>query len=451
MAVAALINGASFVALLGLGILVLTENRAKPESRLFAGWCFVTGWVALLELLGRFTETYSRAVALSQLAAIWPLASALFVHFALVASTNRTRYRAAAIVAGYAIAATMATAYFVYARGGNAVEPLYGYSFTSAVGTDWPSIAIVVGQPILMLGAIGLLARSAILGTGTLGKRELWWLLAAYGAAVVLTLAIGFLRARTSLAIPEQTGPTYLVFCLLLLVPLRRGLLTSLTPRSALETTLRASLAEKEALLREVHHRVNNSLQLIISLLNLKSESIADARARRMVEGSIDRIHLISRVYERAYAAENLTAIRLDEYVRETAEEFAVRAERPGVTLRFDLDRVAIDMQTSIVLGMIVAELLSNVFDHAFPHDTSGTVHLSLKRDIGPRRSPRAAQYCLIVGDDGCGWDPVRQPERTGLQLARALAEQIEADLSVETSNGVTAHIVFSVAVDHTA
>lgn len=440
----ALINGASFVALLSLGILVLTEERRKEVNRLFAAWCFATAAVALIELLGRLSETHERAMILAQVASVWPVNLALFLHFAVAATVGPSRRRMVAIIASYALAAAMAIVYFGYASSGEAIEYAHGYSFTSPIGYEWPHAVVLTGFVLLRLGALGLLARSAMSDTGVLGRRELRWILAAYTTEAALAVTISILRSATSLGIPEMPGFSYLAFCVLLIIPLRRGLLTSLTPRSALESSLRASLAEKESLLHEVHHRVNNSLQLIISLLHLKSDSVTDHHARRVIDESISRIHLISRVYERAYAAENLSAIRLDVYLRETADELAMRAERPEIALESSLDQVTIDIQRAIILGMIAAELLSNALAHAFAGGERGTVELQLAQARVLDPPEKATRYRMIVEDDGCGWNRDAQPEGTGIQLARALAAQIEAQMTVETSAGVTVELEFS-------
>ncbi len=444
LVILALINGASFVALLSLGILVLTEERRKKANQLFAAWCFATAAVALIELLGRLSESHDRAMVLAQVASLWPVNSALFFHFSAAATTKRSGRRTVAILAAYALAAAMAAVYFGFARSGDAVEYVHGYSFTSPFGVHWPRVLVPVGYYVLRLGALALLAKSVRSGDGVLGTRELRWVFAAYGAEVLYGTVIVILRTWTPLAIPEMPGLSYLIFCVLLVIPLRRGLLTSLTPRRALEASLRASLAEKESLLHEVHHRVNNSLQLIISLLHLKSDSVTDPCARAVIEESVSRIHLISRVYERAYSAENLSAIRLDEYLRETAEEQVWRAERPEVALEMTLDPLTIDVQRAIVLGMIAAELISNAFAHAFAHQEHATLRLRLAHDGAPGASEKSRRYRMTVRDNGSGWDREARPEGTGLQLAHALAAQIGAQLTVDTSAGVTAEVVFS-------
>jgi PAS domain S-box-containing protein len=206
-----------------------------------------------------------------------------------------------------------------------------------------------------------------------------------------------------------------------------------ITERKQAEQALRQSLLEKEALIREVHHRVKNNLQIISSLLNLQMKKISDEGARIEFNTLRGRIRSMALIHERLYQAEDLSRIDFSRYVREFARQIfrlhGTGADR--VRLVMDLEEATLDVDVAIPCGMIINELLTNALKYAFPAERRGKVVIRLRAD--------GAQTVLSVEDDGIGLPGGGDslPAGTlGLQLVRSLAAQINATVAVEVADG---------------
>jgi PAS domain S-box-containing protein len=169
-----------------------------------------------------------------------------------------------------------------------------------------------------------------------------------------------------------------------------------ITERKEMEEAVHASLREKETLLREIHHRVKNNMQVISSLFNLQAGYIADEDARRMLKEGQLRIRSMALIHEKLYQARDLSKIEFASYIQSlTVHLFQFFNIDPGqVRLESDLEDVRLDINTAVPCGLLVSELVSNALKHAFPDGRKGTVRIRLKRE-------KDGLLKLMVADDG--------------------------------------------------
>jgi PAS domain S-box-containing protein len=214
---------------------------------------------------------------------------------------------------------------------------------------------------------------------------------------------------------------------------LLQGVAFDITETKLAEAAARASLREKETLLKEIHHRVKNNLQVTSSLLRLQADRIENEFAKRALREGQDRIRSMALVHELLYRSKDLSRVDLGEYVRDLSRQLlrshAVEPSQVRIETKLAAVPVAIDL--AVPCGLILNELVSNALKHAFPAGRRGTVHIELR--------PRAGFDELIVRDDGVGM-PAEVDFLTGstlgLRLIRTLADQIEAELEVRATGG---------------
>lgn len=213
-----------------------------------------------------------------------------------------------------------------------------------------------------------------------------------------------------------------------------------ITDRKKTEERVRASLREKEVLLKEVHHRVKNNLQIISSIINLQSESIEDARAKQLFADTRARVRSIALVHERLYESKNLANIDFGDYVaglvRDVFEAFGV--DRDRISIEFHIEDVGLDLDKVINCGLIINELISNSLKYAFPNGRSGRITVALataKRDA-----------ILTVSDDGVGIPPNRSADSAGtlgLVLVEGLTKELGGELVKSSEGGTHFKITF--------
>jgi two-component sensor histidine kinase len=215
-----------------------------------------------------------------------------------------------------------------------------------------------------------------------------------------------------------------------------------ITKRKRAEEQTKASLREKETLLREIHHRVKNNLQIISSLLYLQSTTLADATARQALKESQDRVHSMALVHERLYRSSSLGAIDFGEHLRQLAGSVA-RSYGPAtgrVRLEMDLKSIAVDLDLAIPVSLIFNEVIANAFKHAFPGERAGTVKVAFFAD-------GRETLTLRVRDDGVGLPPDAEYDRgrsLGLKIVRNLAKQIHGELEIQSHHGTTFQLSFA-------
>jgi two-component sensor histidine kinase len=212
--------------------------------------------------------------------------------------------------------------------------------------------------------------------------------------------------------------------------------------RRRLEGQLRAALQEKEVLLREVHHRVKNNLQVVASLLDMQADTIEDLSIRTLFEDSQQRIQAIALIHESLYQSGDVMAqVNAAEYLPQLSQRLfeAYRAPIDRLTLKVQAEPVWLAVQTAVPCGLIITELVTNSFKHAFPNGLVGEIHMTLRRDP-------AGACVLIVGDTGVGLPErlaARATESLGWQLVRLLTEQLRGTIALGGHRGTTVTITF--------
>jgi len=210
--------------------------------------------------------------------------------------------------------------------------------------------------------------------------------------------------------------------------------------RRQAEATIRASLDEKVLLLREIHHRVNNNLQIIISLIKLQIRAVEDTEMKQVLSEMRNRVQAMSLVHEKLYRSESLSSIDIAEYTRFLATQlFAFYGvDHRRVALLTEMEKSLLDIETAIPLGLIINELISNALSHAFPGDRTGTITISshLTGDM----------VSLIIADDGVGMNPDydwRGGASLGFRLVNSLVDQLDGTIEKKTGPGTTFNILF--------
>ena len=215
-----------------------------------------------------------------------------------------------------------------------------------------------------------------------------------------------------------------------------------LDERRRAEEEARQSLKEKEVLLRELHHRVKNNLQLVASLLALQSRGSSDEHVTRALEESRNRIHSMAVIHESLYQSEDLTEIDVAEYIRSLAAHLlsTYGGYSQGIRLTTNVADMVLSVDVAMYIGLIIHEIVSNSFKHAFPSGREGQITVDLSQADDD-------QIVLSVSDDGIGLSPDVEPGQTssvGLELVVLLTQQLGGKLQIDRSDGTTYEIVFS-------
>ncbi len=222
--------------------------------------------------------------------------------------------------------------------------------------------------------------------------------------------------------------------------PVFVSIIQDITQRKKAEEYLQESLKEKEALLREVHHRVKNNLQIISSLLNLQSSYINDAKAYEYFQESQNRIKSMALIHEKLYRPKDLTKINFSEYLQDLISYLSTMYSKNNHTILFntEVDDVYINMDIAITLGLIINELVSNFLKYAFPNNLSGKVSINLRN--------KNENLELSVQDDGIGFPvdfDLNNNNSLGLQLVKAFTQQLKGELNIIDKNGTNVNITF--------
>ncbi|WP_339792108.1 MAG: histidine kinase dimerization/phosphoacceptor domain -containing protein [Imperialibacter sp.] len=199
------------------------------------------------------------------------------------------------------------------------------------------------------------------------------------------------------------------------------------------------SLKDKELLLKEIHHRVKNNLQIISSLLSLQSRYIEDKGAKDAVNEGQNRVKAMALIHQKLYQNENLAGVEALDYIENLTStlrsSYGVGPER--VSVSYDIENLNIDVDTIIPIGLILNELISNSFKHAFPNDKEGNISIALKRANN--------QLELKVCDNGVGSKKdISKSDSFGIRMIRSLAMKLEATVSFNFDNGTEASLLIS-------
>ncbi|MCP4723346.1 MAG: PAS domain S-box protein, partial [Desulfobacteraceae bacterium] len=208
------------------------------------------------------------------------------------------------------------------------------------------------------------------------------------------------------------------------------------------ENTIRSSLDEKVVLLREIHHRVKNNMQVIVSLLRMHSRRIKDANLGKVFEDCRDRINAMSLIHESLYQSDNLAQIDFKVYIKKLCQNLgqAYGASGKGISLAVGECDVALDMDQGIAIGMVIVELISNAFKHAFPTGKGGNVSINLSE-------LDTENVKLIIKDNGQGMPPqidIMNSPSLGLRLAvSAVTLELGGSIEIDRDKGTQFTICF--------
>ncbi|MHB8055804.1 MAG: sensor histidine kinase, partial [Candidatus Aminicenantales bacterium] len=215
----------------------------------------------------------------------------------------------------------------------------------------------------------------------------------------------------------------------------------NISERKKADEAVRASLREKEVLLKEIHHRVKNNMQVISSLLNLQAAQFGEGRFREAMRETQQRIRSMALLHEKLYKSRDLSRIDFVEYAQSLAthllQSFAIDPAR--IALSFGMEPAFFDIATANPLGLILNEFLSNAMKHAFPGNRKGEIFVGLRRTGG--------EYLLVVKDNGVGLPPVfdlKGRDSFGIQIIDSLVQQLNGTLNLgKEGEGASFELLF--------
>ena len=215
-----------------------------------------------------------------------------------------------------------------------------------------------------------------------------------------------------------------------------------ITAQRRVEETIRASLKEKEVLLRELYHRTKNNMQVISSLIGLKSASIKDDKMINILHDMKNRIQTIALVHQKLYQSQNLSRVNLKEYITDLVNLLisSYADVQDKITFTLNLENINVLIDTAVPCGLIINELISNSFKHAFPGDRKGNICVQLKK-------LEEDTIELVISDNGIGIPAgfnLLDKNTLGMQVFYNIAtEQLMGDVKVESNNGLIFTIHF--------
>lgn len=205
-----------------------------------------------------------------------------------------------------------------------------------------------------------------------------------------------------------------------------------ITERKENEEIVRKSLKEKEILLREIHHRVKNNLQVISSLLQLQAESVEDAKFQKLFTESQHRLRSMALIHEMLYQSEDISGINFAEYVDSLCGYLMMSYDsKERIKLELNIEPVELNIDTAIPCGLILAELLTNSLKHAFPENNSGIITITF--------ATTEQGYELCFTDDGVGLPEnidIWNMSSMGLQVVKTLVKQLKGSVKLDRESG---------------
>ena len=219
------------------------------------------------------------------------------------------------------------------------------------------------------------------------------------------------------------------------------GTFTDIDDQKRTQEQLLLSLQEKEVLLKEIHHRVKNNLQIISSLLNLQSEHINEKQCINLFKVSQNRVESMALIHEKLYQSNDLARIEVADYIQDLVYSIfnSYQFDSSVITLKLKLEQVFLNIGSAIPCGLIINELVLNCFKHAFPAGHSGEIRI----EFHPTSDNK---YTLVISDNGIGFPPdidFRNTSSLGLQLVNALTNQLEGTIELNTNGGAEFKITF--------
>ena len=215
---------------------------------------------------------------------------------------------------------------------------------------------------------------------------------------------------------------------------------TDISSGKKMQQQIEESLKEKDVLLKEIHHRVKNNLQIIISLLNLQSGYIKDEATLKAVKDGQNRVRSMALVHEKFYQSEELVEIDFGDYIEKLCQylyqSYGDKTDR--IKLNVDTNQISLDMDTAMPCGLLVNEIVSNAYKYAFPGAGTGEIDISMRKVDH--------EVVLVIRDTGIGLPSgfnIENAESLGMQLIQALTNQIDGRLSVSGDGGSSFEVIF--------
>jgi two-component system, sensor histidine kinase PdtaS len=197
------------------------------------------------------------------------------------------------------------------------------------------------------------------------------------------------------------------------------------------------SLRERETLLKEIHHRVKNNLQIISSLLSLQSKSLHDTDAQDAISESRNRVKSMSLIHEQLYQDDTISGVDMNDYIHRLTNSLVASygVDTDRVEIKINADNILLDVDSAIPLGLIMNELVSNSMKYAFPKLRQGSILISLEETMSGLR--------LVIQDDGIGFDSgARDSYSFGLNLVNSLMRKLKAEMNIVSGPGTSVELI---------
>jgi PAS domain S-box-containing protein len=219
-----------------------------------------------------------------------------------------------------------------------------------------------------------------------------------------------------------------------------RGILVDITELKDAENKIKASLKDKEVLLKEVHHRVKNNMQIISSLLNLQIDYLNNEDAIDVLKESQNRVKSMAMIHEKLYLSEDLTQINFADYIQNLVSNlfYSYNIKESQIKPIIKIEDVNLNIETAIPCGLIINELISNCLKYAFPNQMKGEIIITLKSIED--------KFELVISDNGIGLPEkinINKIKTLGLLLVNSLTEQIDGKISIYKKDGTQFKIIF--------
>lgn len=217
------------------------------------------------------------------------------------------------------------------------------------------------------------------------------------------------------------------------------AMIRDITARKNRERELIESLNEKEIILKEIHHRVKNNMQVVSSLINLQASVVKDEATAMALRETRDRIRSMSLVHEKLYRSSDLCSVNMADYVASLCQELFQAYQTAPIELVLDIDSIFLNTKEAISMGLLVHELVSNALKHAFPGKNDGVIRVSFGRTEN--------LYRLSVADNGVGFPEgvdYKSTQSLGMQIAVTFARQLGGELLVERNDGTVFTLEFT-------
>jgi PAS domain S-box-containing protein len=221
------------------------------------------------------------------------------------------------------------------------------------------------------------------------------------------------------------------------------GIARDITHRKQIELALESSLNEKNQLLRELYHRTKNNMQVIISMLMMQMDRSEDQATRTTFQETVSRIQAMALVHEKLYQSKNLSSIKLDDYIHDLSLllKKTYQVEQNHIQINLDLQPTSTLIDIAMPCGLVINELISNAFKHAFPHSRAGEITIQLIHHA------EQGMIHLVVSDNGIGFPDeldLKQSASFGIPIIISIIEhQLQGVIEFESQNGVTCRIQF--------